>query len=135
MTDEVYESLKRIIAKRPKLKKEIIIDGYSGFIMLDRNQNPKVALHIENEFRWALKKYTDLYPNNPLPHITPHVFWHTFCTNMANAGIEIKALQYLMGHSDVGVTLNVYTHMNYDNAAEQMAKVLAFPSITFRKTV
>ena len=49
-----------------------------------------------------------------------------FCTNMANAGMDIKTLQYIMGHSDVGVTLNVYTHANYDRAAEQMTKILDF---------
>ncbi len=45
---------------------------------------------------------------------------------MANAGMDIKTLQYVMGHSDVGVTLNVYTHASYDRAAEQMAKILDF---------
>ena len=63
---------------------------------------------------------------NDLDFQTPHVFRHTFCTNMANAGMDIKTLQYVMGHSDVGVTLNVYTHASYDRAAEQMAKILDF---------
>ena len=61
-------------------------DGYNGFIMLDKNDSPKAALHIENEMRWA-KKYQKLHPDKPLPHIMPHVFRHTCCTNMANAGI------------------------------------------------
>ena len=38
----------------------------------------------------------------------------TFCTNMVNAGIDLKSLQYLMGHSDVKVTLDVYTHIDYE---------------------
>ena len=38
--------------------------------------------------------------------------------------MDIKNLQYVMGHSDVGVTLNVYTHASYDRAAEQMAKII-----------
>ena len=54
---------------------------YNGFIMLDKNDSPKVALHIENEMRWA-KKYQKLHPDKPLPHITPYVFRHTCCTNM-----------------------------------------------------
>ena len=58
-----------------------------------------------------------------MPNITPHVFRHTFCTNMANKGMDIKTLQYVMGHSDVGVTLNVYTHASYDWAAEQIQKL------------
>ena len=56
----------------------------------------------ENEMRWAMKKYRKLHPNKPLSHITPHVLRHTFCTNMVNTGIDIKNVQYVMGHSDVG---------------------------------
>ena len=126
MTDAVYDSLKKMLERRPKVKTEPMVDGYSGFIMLDKNGNPKVALHIENEMRWAMKKYKKLHPDSPLPHITPHVFRHTFCTNYANDGMYIKNLQYLMGHSDAGVTLNVYTHASYAHAAEQMAKISQF---------
>ena len=61
-----------------------------------------------------------------MPKVTPHVCRHTFCSNMANAGMDIKTLQYVMGHSDVGVTLNVYTHVSFDRAAEQMVKVIDF---------
>ena len=67
-----------------------------------------------------------LHPDKPLPKITPHVFRHTFCTNMANAGIDLKSLQYLMGHSDAGVTMNVYTHASYDHAEQSMQKILQF---------
>lgn len=129
MTDDVYQSLKNILANRRKMKTGIIVDGYSGFILIDKDCHPKVALHIENEMRWAMKKYKKLHPEQPLPHITPHVFRHTFCTNMANKGMDIKTLQYLMGHSDVGVTLDVYTHASYDRAVEQMAKIVDFKQI------
>ena len=133
MTDEVCRSLHNILDCRKKVKVEKIVDGYSGFIMLDKNDNPKVALHIENEMRWAMKKYKKLYPDKPLPHITPHVFRHTFCTNMANAGMDVKTLQYIMGHSDVGVTLNVYTHASYNHAAEQFAKIVDFKATASTK--
>lgn len=126
MTDNVYRSLKNIVARRKNLKKEWIINGYTGFILLDKDDKPKVALHIENEFRWAMKKYKKLHPDQPLPHITPHVFRHTFCTKMANAGMDLKSLQYLMGHSDAGVTMNVYTHASYDSAQAALQKILQF---------
>ncbi len=126
MTDEVFQSLNNILARRKKVKTEIVVDGYGSFLLLDKDDKPKVALHIENEMRWAMKKYKKLHPDKPLPHITPHVFRHTFCTNMASAGMDIKNLQYVMGHSDVGVTLNVYTHASYDRAAEQMARIIDF---------
>ncbi len=123
MTEEVYQSLKNILARRKRLKTESIVDGYSGFLLLDKDDKPKVALHIENEMRWAMKKYRKLHPDQPLPHITPHVFRHTFCTNMANKGMDIKTLQYVMGHSDVGVTLNTYTHVQFDDAKAELLRV------------
>lgn len=62
-----------------------------------------------------------------VPYLTrPHVFRHTFCTNMANAGMDLKSLQYLMGHSDASVSLNVYTHNSYEKAEESMAQIVAF---------
>lgn len=124
MTNDVLEALKNILKKRPRMKKEFLIDGYSGFFLFDKNNNPKVALHIENEFRWALIKYRKLHPDKPLPHITPHVCRHTFCTNMAGAGMDPKVLQYIMGHSEIEVTMNVYTHMNYERASAQMFELV-----------
>ncbi len=123
MTDEVYQALQNIVRNRPKVKTEMVLNGYSGFILIDKNGNPKVALHIENEFRWARYKFDKLYPNNTLPHITPHVARHTFATRMAQSGMDLKALQYLLGHSDAGVTMNVYTHTSYEFAAVQMANL------------
>ncbi len=97
--------------------------GESLVRVVDKNGNPKVALHIENEFRWAEHKYNKLHPDRPLPHITPHVARHTFATRMAQSGMDVKALQYLMGHSDAGVTMNVYTHTSYDFAMKQLVKI------------
>ena len=55
--------------------------------------------------------------------ITPHVCRHTYCSNMAKAGMNPKALQYLMGHSDISVTLNTYTHINLEDVREEIARL------------
>ena len=68
-------------------------------------------------------RYNDAHEDK-LPSITPHVLRHTFCTEMANSGIDLKSLQYLMGHSDAGVTLNVYTHASYEAAENAMRKAV-----------
>lgn len=124
MTQEVYDAFQNILKKRPELKMEMLVDGYSGFILIDKKDCPKVAQHIENECRWAKKKYEKLHPDKPLPKITPHVYRHTFCTNMVNIGMDVKALQYIMGHSEIAVTLNIYTHMSYDRAAAHMIELV-----------
>ena len=45
---------------------------------------------------------------------------------MANAGMDLKSLQYLMGHSVAGITMNVYTHTSYAQAEQSMQKILKF---------
>ena len=45
------------------------------------------------------------------------------CSNMAKAGMNPKTLQYLMGHSDIGVTMNTYTHLGLEDAKEEMIRM------------
>ena len=52
--------------------------------------------------------------------MTPHTLRHTFCTEMAKAGMNPKALQYIMGHKDIKMTLGYYAHMDGCTAAEEM---------------
>lgn len=62
-----------------------------------------------------VKLYNDIY-RVQMPNITPHVCRHTYCSNMAKSGMNPKTLQYLMGHNDIGVTLNTYTHLGIEDA-------------------
>ena len=48
---------------------------------------------------------------------------HTFCTRMANAGMNPNALQYIMGHADISVILNTYTHVKFDDAKDELLRV------------
>ena len=122
MTDTVYEAFRAVLAKRGKPKVEMIVDGISGFLFLDRLGKPKVAMHLENYMRYALKYYRENYGNN-LPSVTPHVLRHTFCTNAQQADLDVKSLQYIMGHSNVSVTLDVYTHSDYASVKQAFDKI------------
>ena len=57
-----------------------------------------------------------------MPTVTPHICRHTYCTNMAKTGISAKTLQYLMGHSDIEITMNVYTHFGYDEVLDDLKR-------------
>ena len=127
MTPEVKEAFQRILANRKNPKVEPMVDGYSGFLFLDKNGRPMVALHWEKYFQHIREKYNKIY-RVQMPKVTPHVCRHTFCSNMAKSGMNPKTLQYIMGHSDISVTLNVYTHLNYDDAEEEMQKVVGTAS-------
>ena len=58
--------------------------------------------------------------------LTPHVCRHTYCSNMAKSGMNPKTLQYLMGHSDISVTMNVYMHIGSDDAEEELKRMEEF---------
>lgn len=122
MTPEVKEAFQRILANRKNPKVEPMVDGYSGFLYLDKNGRPMVALHWEKYFQHICEKYNKIY-RIQMPKVTPHVCRHTFCSNMAKSGMNPKTLQYIMGHSDIGVTLNTYTHLDYNDAEKEMQKV------------
>lgn len=123
MTDEVYECFQRIISNRKKPRVEPIVGGKCGFLYLDKNDMPMVALHWEKYFQHICEKYNSIY-RVQMPKVTPHVCRHTFCSNMAKSGMNPKTLQYLMGHSDISVTLNTYTHIGYDDAKEELKRVV-----------
>ena len=122
MSQQVAECFRRVIANRKPPKQEPIIDGYTGFLFLDKNGMPMVALHWEHYFKHILNKYNSIYKVQ-LPKITPHVCRHTFCSNMARSGMSPKTLQYIMGHSDISVTLNTYTHLTFDDAKAEFDRV------------
>ena len=42
---------------------------------------------------------------------------------MAKSGMNPKTLQYLMGHSEIGVTMNTYTHLGLDDAKDEMIRL------------
>ena len=46
---------------------------------------------------------------------------YSFCST--RAGMNPKTLQYLMGHSDIAVTLNVYTHLGLEDASEELRRI------------
>ena len=122
MTDEVYECFKVLIGKRKKPKIEPMIDGKMGFLYFDKDGKPLVALHWEKYFQHICQKYNKIY-RVQMPKVTPHVCRHTYCSNMAREGMNPKTLQYLMGHSDIGVTLNTYTHVKFEDAKEEIKKL------------
>jgi site-specific recombinase XerD len=123
MKEDVADCFRRIIQNRKHPKIEPMIDGYSGFLFLDKNDMPMVALHWEKYFQHIREKYNSIYKVQ-MPCITPHVCRHTFCSNMAKSGMNPKTLQYIMGHSDIGVTLNTYTHLQFEDALVEMKKVV-----------
>ena len=122
MTGAVYMALMRVVKARTAPKVELPVDGHSGFLFLDKSGMPKVAMHLENYMRGLQARFEKAY-GKPVPRITPHVLRHTFCTNVQQAGLDVKSLQYLMGHSNASVTLDVYTHSDFESAERAFRQI------------
>lgn len=82
-------------------------------------------MHWQQHFNHMVGRHNDIY-RVQMPNITPHVCRHTYCSNMAKSGMNPKTLQYLMGHSDISVTMNVYTHIGFDDAEEELKRMEEF---------
>lgn len=123
MSPNVYEAFQRVLEKHKDTG--AVIDGYHNFLFCTGSGCPKTVSNFENVFHRLAVKYNGCH-EEPLPKIfTPHVLRHTFCTNMANAGMNPKALQYIMGHKNITMTLNYYAHATYDSAKEEMERLTA----------
>lgn len=123
MTGAVYDAFIEVLENRsPKVEK--IVDGYAGFLFLDQYGMPKVGMHLQNYMRHMQPKANELF-GRAFPRVTPHVLRHTFCTNMQRAGIDVKSLQYLMGHSKADITLDVYSHVDFESVEKAFFRAVS----------
>ena len=122
ITEDVAACFQAILEDRGESKMERMVDGYSGFLFLDKNGLPLVAMHWEHRFKHMVDRYNEIF-RVQMPSVTPHICRHTYCSNMARSGMNPKTLQYLMGHSDIGVTLNTYTHLGLEDATDELRKL------------
>lgn len=127
ITDDVCECFRRIVELRKIPPNEVGVKDakgkeYKEFLYYDKNGMPMVALHWEKYFQHIVEKYNRIYKAE-LPKVTPHVCRHTYCSHMASSGMNPKHLQYLMGHSEISVTLDVYTHVDWDSIRNDVDKM------------
>lgn len=101
----------------------IEIDGYSDFVFSTKNRNPIMPSAVNNLLLNIVNRYNSTVGEIEIPHISAHNLRHTGCTRMAEAGIDPKVLQYIMGHSKISVTMDVYNHISPDRNRKEMDKL------------
>lgn len=94
-----------------------VVDGYSGFIFLNRESYVHNPMTINRAIVRIYKAYnleeTELAKKEKrepvlIPHFSVHNLRHTFCTRFCENETNIKVIQEIMGHSDIGTTMNIY---------------------------
>lgn len=114
LTQRAVDSFRSVLSNASKQKKvQCVIDGYTGFIFPGKNGYPVPAATLQNGLRRSIERYNRKHKDQ-LPHITPHILRHTFCSRKVAQGMDLKSLQYVMGHSHLDVTMNVYAHPDFE---------------------
>ena len=99
------------------------VDGYSNFVFVSGNGQP-FAINAVNSFLLNMEKaYNKAHPEEAIPHLSAHILRHTGCTLLASAGMDIKALQNVMGHSDASITMNVYNHSSFERTEKEVQRI------------
>lgn len=123
MSEEARKAFERVIAWRGE-PEPYTVDGYSGFLFVSESGKPYLAYHYQTVLRRAVQRYNKTHAEQ-LPKISPHVLRHTFCTRLASKNMNPKSLQYIMGHADINITLNLYSHVSLDAVKAEVVKLIA----------
>ncbi len=103
--------------------KDVEIDGYKGFIFMAKSGRPLMPSAINNILYNIVDAYKQKRSSNCkktehrnaelLPTVSAHIMRHTACTRMAEKKrIDVKVLQYIMGHAHIDITMEVYNHVS-----------------------
>lgn len=129
---------KRIIPIVPKLE-AVLKEQYSyyncfrgnirsmgkdeNFVFFAEDFRPYTHGRVQYGMEGIVKK---IKKNNPdFPNLVSHELRHTFCSNMARAGMNPRTLQAIMGHSRLDVTMQVYTHVQVEQIKTEALKAAA----------
>lgn len=132
ISQSLYEMLKQYRVDTYFINQSSEFNGYKGFLFLNKNGNLNKPATITRAFHGIRAEYNKAEEENALfenreplyiPDFTPHILRHTFCTRMAESGMDIKVLQEIMGHSNIQVTMNIYNHVNEDRLISEFNRV------------
>lgn len=104
IAENVLEALR--VVKR-KCRSEYVISPTAEFV------SPRT-------FEYRFHKFLT---GNNIPDVNYHVLRHTFATRCVEAGVDIKSLSELLGHSNVSITLNTYVHSSIERKREELKKL------------
>lgn len=91
------------------------LEGFENLVFVTKNNRPTTQFLVTECIEGTMKR---IHKNNPdlvFEKITPHCFRHTFATRWLEAGIPIKTVSAMLGHSQLQLTTDLYMHVTQDS--------------------
>lgn len=114
LTNDAIKILNEIRIKR-KLS-DVVTMKYHDFVFISRNGTPIPKAAYYRNLNMICKKIN-------ISHMSMHSLRHTFATRCAEAGMQPKTLQIILGHSSINVTMNIYVHIAETTKAKEIQSV------------
>jgi integrase len=133
MLDEVRQALlterKRQLCNGPCMDD---VEGYTNFVFTNcsgRVHKPDNVNRALERIRVACNKWEEARARSEqrqpvvLPHFSAHSLRHTFCTRFCENESNVKVIQEIMGHADIGVTMNIYAEATESKKQQSFANL------------
>ena len=102
--------------------------AHEGYLFASSSCNPMLLSEFRTFWDGISGKLELSLGEKLLDDVTPHIFRHTYATTLFYAGVDVKTSQYLLGHSSIAVTMEIYTHLDKSKVNEAAEKLNQFLS-------
>ncbi len=99
------------------------VAGFEDLVFTSKTNRPLNASNIKDSINYLINRINSENPEKTFEHFTPHCLRHTFATNCIAKGMNPKALQKLLGHNSLQMTMDLYCHMLDGTLKEEMALI------------
>lgn len=114
LTAEAIEILKRQKKKVQELK--TVKMEFSDFVFLSRKGEPTKNSAYDTKLMYYCDKVG-------MQRFSMHTLRHTFATRCIEAGMRPKTLQMILGHSNIGITMNLYVHVTDEEKVKELSNI------------
>lgn len=114
LTDEACKIL--LSQKEKNRNNKTVKMEFAKYVFLSRKGEPTKNSAYDTTLEKLAKK-------SGIPHFSMHTLRHTFATRCIEAGMKPKTLQEILGHSNIGITMNLYVHVTEEEKHKEIETI------------